>query len=78
MKQHLFLMLTLKTKLMKTLIAGTVCFILTCLWIELSTQKPPLALLLLAISLFLILKGYLKLMHNLVKQEENEQNKETD
>jgi predicted membrane metal-binding protein len=52
---------------MKTLIAGTVCFILTCLWIELSTQKPPSALLLLAISLFLMLIGALKI----IKTKEN-------
>ena len=61
---------------MKTLIAGTVCFILTCVWIETSTEKSPVALLYLAISLFLILKGYLKLMHDLVKKEQEEYEQE--
>ncbi len=54
---------------MKTLIAGTVCFILTCVWIEISPQKSPFTLLLLAISLFLILIGALKI----IKTIENEQ-----
>lgn len=69
-------LINLKANIMKTLIAGTVFFILTCVWIETSTEKSPVALLYLAISLFLILKGYLKLMHDLVKKEQEEYEQE--
>jgi len=60
---------------MKTLIAGTVILILTSLWICYTDEKSPFVLLFLAISLFLMLNGYLSLMHELVKKEENENKK---
>lgn len=60
---------------MKSLIAGIIILLITSIWLCYTEENPPSALLYLAISLFLILKGYLKLMHDLVKKEENENKK---
>lgn len=49
---------------MKNLISGTALLIAVSIWLCATEKHPPFALLLLAISLFLMLKGYFKIISN--------------
>lgn len=54
---------------MKNLISGTALLIAVSIWLCATEKHPPFALLLLAISLFLMLKGYFKIISNEKKKK---------